>query len=178
MIKQLIRMYPDIINCHLVHYIPYVVINIWNKYSKDVDDIIVRLLSKILTDCSANNDFINYFTSLISDNIGKYDRLIYFDRSKLQNRLALFNKLSNIDSEFVDPIQSIFILKVAFLPMTGTDPMLCDKYVIQSVLRTNPENPFTREKMSIDDFNKIQLELNDVIVHKEQERKQFVSDNK
>jgi hypothetical protein len=62
--------------------------------------------------------------------------------------------------------------------MTGTDPMLCDKYVIQSVLRTNPENPFTREKMSIDDFNKLQTSLKDVIDTKELERKKFVSDNK
>jgi hypothetical protein len=178
MIKEFIRMYPDIINCHLVHYIPYVVINIWNNYSINVDDEIVHLLSEILMDCSVNNDFINYFTSLISDNITKYERLIYFDRSKLEQRLALFNRLSSINSEFVDPIQNIFILKVAFLPMSGTDPMLCDKYVIQSVLRTNPENPFTREKMSIDDFNKIQTALKDVIDAKEIERKKFVSDNK
>jgi hypothetical protein len=178
MIKQLIRMYPDIINCHLVHYIPYVVINIWNNYSTNVDDEIVHLLSEILMDCSINNDFINYFTSLVSDNISKYERLIYFDRSKLEQRLALFNKLSSINSEFVDPIQSIFILKVAFLPMHGTDPMLCDKYVIQSALRTNPENPFTREKMSIDEFNKIQIALKDVIDTKELERKKFVSDNR
>ena len=178
MIKEFIRMYPDIINCHLVHYIPYVFINIWNNYSTNVDYEIVHLLSEILMDCSVNNDFINYFTSLISDNITKYERLIYFDRSKLEQRLALFNRLSSINSEFVDPIQNIFILKVAFLPMSGTDPMLCDKYVIQSVLRTNPENPFTREKMSIDDFNKIQTALKDVIDAKEIERKKFVSDNK
>jgi hypothetical protein len=178
MIKQFIRMYPDIINCHLVHYIPYVVINIWNNYSTTVDDEIVHLLAEILIDCSVNNDFINYFTSLISDNISKYERLIYFDKSKLQQRFALFNKLSSIDSEFVDPIQNIFILKVAFLPIPGTNPMICDKYVIQSVLRTNPENPFTRKKLSIDDFNKIQIELKDVIDTKELERKKFVSDNK
>ena len=62
--------------------------------------------------------------------------------------------------------------------MSGTDPMLCDKYVIQSVLRTNPENPFTREKMSIGDFNKIQTTIKDVTDAKELERKKFVSDNK
>jgi hypothetical protein len=92
--------------------------------------------------------------------------------------MELFNKLTNITTEFIDPIQSIFILKVGYLPMTGSEPILCDKYVIESALRTNPFHPYTREQLTIDDFNKIQLDMNDVIQLKEQERKKFVLDNK
>ncbi len=178
MIKLFIRIYPDLINCHLVHYIPYVIINIWNSFKDWVDDNIVVQMSKILSECAANNDFINYFASLISTNVREYTKLIYFDISKVEKRLELFNKLSAMDTEFVDPLQSTFILKVAFIPMSGTEPMLCDKYVIESYLRTKPEHPFTREKMTIDDFKKIQCDLNDVIIAKETQRKQFVYDNK
>jgi len=178
MIKFYIRIYPDLINCHLVHYIPYVIINIWNSFKDWVDDTIAVQMSKILSECSANNDFINYFASLISTNVREYAKLIFFDISKIEKRLELFNKLSGMETEFIDPLQSTFILKVAFIPMSGTDPMLCDKYVIESYLRTKPEHPFTREKMTIDDFKKIQSDLNDVIIAKETQRKQFVYENK
>lgn len=178
MIKLFIRIYPDLINCHLVHYIPYVIINIWNSFKDWVDDNIVVQMSKILSECAANNDFINYFASLVSTSVREYSKLIFFDVSKIEKRLELFNKLSAMDTEFIDPLQSTFILKVAFMPMSGTDPMICDKYVIESYLRTKPEHPFTREKMTIDDFKKIQCDLNDVIIAKENQRRQFVYDNK
>ena len=178
MIKFYIRIYPDLINCHLVHYIPYVIINIWNSFKEWTDDNFVVQMSKILSECAANNDFINYFASLISTSVREYSKLIFFDVSKVEKRLELFNKLSAMDTEFIDPLQSTFILKVAFMPMSGTDPMLCDKYVIESYLRTKPEHPFTREKMTIDDFKQIQRDLNDVIVAKETQRRQFVYDNK
>ena len=177
-IKQIIRLYPEIINCHLVHYIPFVIINIWNTYREWVDDVITTQMSKILSECAVNADFINYFSSLISNDINQYFKLVFFDMSLVQKRLTLFNKLSNLDNEFIDPLQSTFILKVAFIPMAGTEPMLCDKYVIESYLRTKPENPFTREKMTISDFNRIQHELNDLILSKEEQRKQFVYENK
>jgi predicted translin family RNA/ssDNA-binding protein len=178
MIKLFIRIYPDLINCHLVHYIPYVIINIWNSFKEWADDNIVVQMSKILSECAANNDFINYFASLVSTSVREYSKLIFFDVSIVEKRLELFNKLSAMDTEFIDPLQSTFILKVAFMPMSGTDPMLCDKYVIESYLRTKPEHPFTREKMTIDDFKKIQCDLNDVIIAKEAQRRQFVYDNK
>lgn len=178
LIKQLIRLYPELINCHLVHYIPFVIINIWNTYREWVDDVITAQMSKILSECAVNADFINYFSSLISNDINQYFKLVFFDTSLVQKRLTLFNKLSNLDNEFIDPLQSTFILKVAFIPMSGTEPMLCDKYVIESYLRTKPENPFTREKMTISDFNRIQHDLNDLILAKEEQRKRFVHENK
>jgi hypothetical protein len=177
-IKHLIRLYPEIINCHLVHYIPFVIINIWNTYREWVDEVITVQMSKILSECAVNNDFINYFASLVSSDLHQYSKLVFFDLSLIQKRQSLFNKLSNLDSEFIDPLQSTFILKVAFIPMSGTEPMLCDKYVIESYLRTKPENPFTREKMTIPDFNRIQIELNDLIMAKEEQRKLFVFKNK
>jgi len=177
-IKYFIKLDTNVINCHLVHYIPYVIINIWNGYKDYLDIVITTRFAKILEICSLNPDFVNYFTNLICDNVHQYDKLIYFDKSKLQKKLELFNKLSNITTEFIDPIQSIFILKVGYLPMTGSEPVLCDKYVIESALRTNPFHPYTREELSIDDFNKIQLEMTDIIQLKEKERKQFVLENK
>ena len=177
-IKYFIKLDTNVIKCHLVHYIPYVIINIWNGYKDYLDIVITTRFAKILDKCSLNPDFVNYFTNLICDNVYQYDKLIYFDKSKLQKKLELFNKLANITTEFIDPIQSIFILKVGYLPMTGSDPILCDKYVIESALRTNPFNPYTREELTIDDFNKIQLEMTDIIQLKEQERKQFVLENK
>jgi hypothetical protein len=177
-IKYFIKHDLNIVNCHLVHYIPYVIINIWNSYKDYLDIIITGRFAKILNNCSVNPDFVNYFSNLICDNFTQYDKLIYFDNSKIQKKLDLFNKLSNITTEFIDPIQSIFILKVGYLPMTGSEPILCDKYVIESALRTNPFHPYTREQLSIDDFNKIQIEMNDLIELKEKERKQFVLENK
>ena len=177
-IKRFIKLNPNTINCHLVHYIPYVIINIWNSHRDQLDVVITTRMAKILQGCSHNNDFINYFSNLLTDNITHFERLIYFDSTKIKKRLDLFNKLTNQDTEFIDPIQSTFILKVGFLPMTGTDPMLCDKYVIESALRTNPMNPFTRQQMTIDDFNQIQIEFNDLIQSKEAERKRFVYQNK
>ena len=177
-IKYFIKLSPDVINCHLVHYVPYVIINIWNSYKDYLDTIITTRFAKILLICANNADFMNYFSNLISNNITQYEKLIYFDSTKVQKRHELFNKLSDRESEFIDPIQSTFILKVAFLPMTGSDPMLCDKYVIESVLRTKPFNPFTQQALTIEDFNKIQLEMTDMISNKENERKQFVLENR
>jgi len=177
-IKYFIKLDTNVIKCHLVHYIPYVIINIWNSYKDYLDIIITTRFAKILEICSFNPDFVNYFTNLICDNVYQYDKLIYFDKSKLQKKLELFNKLSNLTNEFIDPIQSIFILKVGYLPMTGSEPVICDKYVIESALRTNPFHPYTREQLTLDDFNKIQMEMTDIIQSKEEERKKFVLDNK
>jgi hypothetical protein len=63
-----------------------------------------------------------------------------------------------VDGIYVDPIQSTHILKMGVIPMSNGEIMLCDSYVMQTLLRSKPTNPYTNEPMTVDDFKRIQVE--------------------
>ena len=65
---------------------------------------------------------------------------------------------NDVDGTYVDPIQSTHILNMGAIPMSNGEVIFCDSYVMQTLLRSKPTNPYTNEPMTVDDFKRIQME--------------------
>jgi hypothetical protein len=178
----LIKNRDEILDSHLVHYIPYMFSNLMN-IREILNDKILELMRSILDYCATNSDTINYIANITDEKtLDMLDCVLPFtiNKDKIKTRQVLFNRLVDADSEykFVDPIQSSFILKIGYLPLTNGDKQLCDRYVIESALCNNPVNPFTREQLTIEEFRNYQEQMRLDIETTESDRRKFIVDNK
>lgn len=174
--KWLLHYRPDILKSNLSHYIPYVITNIVEQKKQFIIDTpIYPLLCKIVKKCFQSNDFVDYFSLLITD-IAQFSDFID-DASLVSSKQKLYNHLAKITDKYIDPIQSTYIKFVAYFPMSNGDKLLCDRNVAKTSILLHGKNPFNNKEMSVDDFNKYQDSIKDEIQQVIAEKKQFEEEN-
>lgn len=181
-VKRLLRSFPRTIHSHISHYVPYVIVNMCS--SSDLmftNEALSNHVRGILQFCIRNSkESINYISNIADE--GVLGRMI--DSYQLDEicivRQQLFTKLVEEDAEmrFVDQLQSTFILKPGFLPLANGERQLCDQYVLQSILCTQPTNPYTREDLSVESFIAFQDKHASALREVEAERREFVKRHK
>jgi hypothetical protein len=174
--KWLIHFRPDILKSNLSHYIPYVITNIVEQKKKTIIQTpIYPLLCKIVKKCFQSNDFIDYFSLLITD-ISQFTDFI--DNIELiRSRQQMYNHLTDLTDKFIDPIQSTYIKFVGYLPLSNGEKLLCDRNVAKTSLLLHGKNPFNNEAMTVADFNAYQDTIKEDINDAIEEKKQFEDEN-
>jgi hypothetical protein len=106
--------------------------------------------------------FTNYLATIIDDDYLKTNIrfIVPMDHQILDKKRQLMKTLedNDMDGTYVDPIQSTHILNMGAIPMSNGEVLFCDSYVMQTLLRSKPTNPYTNEPMTVDDFKRIQME--------------------
>jgi len=169
--KTLIINNTQILESHLVHFIPYVITNIIEQHKNKLDSKILYMISNIINEFSYNKDFINYLALSIS-NIGKYTDVVN-NYEILKSKQKQLSKLSEGTDEFVDTIYGTFIIKCGFLVLSNGTKILCDRYAAETHIRMKGENPMTREPMSVENFKQTQEDERDQIDIKRLEKAAF-----
>jgi hypothetical protein len=174
--KWLLEYRPDILKSNLSHYIPYVITNIVEqKKTFIIDTPIYPMLCKIVKRCFQSNDFVDYFSLLITD-ISQFRDFID-DPSIICLKQKVYNHLAEITDKYIDPIQSTYIKFIGYFPLSNGDKLLCDRNVAKTSILLHGKNPFNNEPMTVSEFNayqeSIKDEINDVIAHK----KKFEDEN-
>jgi len=139
-IDKALSFVPDLLNSYLIYYVP-------NCISLIPANIIN--LTKL--------DTVNgIFNSIISNEYGK-QYLSTIDCGELLKHLTLnvleeikFNNDDDVDDELMDGIMCQPIIVPFFFPHNNT---ICDKYMTESYLWNKPENPYTREPLTIEQLN-------------------------
>jgi len=112
--------------------------------------------------CVGAPTFSNYLATIIDDNYLKTNAhfIVPFEHQILDKKRRLMKTLedNDVDGTYVDPIQSTHILNMGAIPMSNGEVMFCDSYVMQTLLRSKPTNPYTNQPMTVDDFKRIQME--------------------
>lgn len=152
----------DIIESYLVYQIPTTIITLqdqniksFSNYTKMNDTI-----NEILYSICLNKLAIIYMANIISDvNNIKID-LSVENNKKLIKWINIYNKISDSidDEDIIDPLTSSVIIFPCLIPMDNSDKtIVCDINMLCTYLWSKPENPFTRQNLSIDElteFNK------------------------
>lgn len=159
-VEYFIKRRPDILQSHLVHFVPYTFINMIKAYS--IPQHISQCMRDIMISCVDAPTFINYLATIIDDNYLKTPAhfIVPVEHQILDKKRQLMKTLedNDVDGTYVDPIQSTHILNMGAIPMSNGEVMFCDSYVMQTLLRSKPTNPYTNEPMTVDDFKRIQME--------------------
>lgn len=159
-VECFIRRRPDVLQTHLVHFVPYTFVNMIKAYP--VPLTICESMREILSLCSSSPIFANYLATILDDDYLKTNIgfIIPLDHQILDKKRKLMKTLeeSDVDGTYVDPIQSTHILNMGAIPMSNGEVIFCDSYVMQTLLRSKPTNPYTNEPMTVDDFMRIQTE--------------------
>lgn len=159
-VECFIQRRPDVLQTHLVHFVPYTFVNMIKAYP--VPLTICESMRGILTLCSNSPIFANYLATIIDDDYLKTNIgfIVPIDHQILDKKRKLMKTLEDkdVDGTYVDPIQSTHILNMGAIPMSNGEVIFCDSYVMQTLLRSKPTNPYTNEPMTVDDFIRIQAE--------------------
>jgi hypothetical protein len=159
-VECFIQRRPVVLQTHLVHFVPYTFVNMIKAYP--VPLTICESMREILSLCSSSPIFANYLATILDDDYLKTNigYIVPMDHQILDKKRKLMKTLedSDVDGTYVDPIQSTHILNMGAIPMSNGDVIFCDSYVMQTLLRSKPTNPYTNEPMTVDDFKRIQTE--------------------
>jgi hypothetical protein len=159
-VECFIQRRPDVLQTHLVHFVPYTFVNMIKAYP--VPLTICESMREILTLCSSSPIFANYLATILDDDYMKTNIgfIVPIDHQILDKKRKLMKTLedNDVDGTYVDPIQSTHILNMGAIPMSNGEVLFCDSYVMQTLLRSKPTNPYTNEPMTVDDFKRIQME--------------------
>jgi hypothetical protein len=159
-VECFIQRRPDVLQTHLVHFVPYTFVNMVKAYP--VPLTVCESMRGILTLCSSSPIFANYLATILDDDYLKTNIgfIVPMDHKILDKKRQLMKTLEDrdVDGIYVDPIQSTHILNMGAIPMSNGEVIFCDSYVMQTLLRSKPTNPYTNEPMTVDDFKRIQVE--------------------
>ena len=159
-VECFIQCRPDVLQTHLVHFVPYTFVNMIKAYP--VPLTICESMRGILSLCSSSPIFANYLATILDDDYLKTNIgfIVPLDHQILNKKRKLMKTLEDNDADgtYVDPIQSTHILNMGAIPMSNGEVIFCDSYVMQTLLRSKPTNPYTNEPMTVDDFIRIQME--------------------
>ena len=183
-ILKFIKLNDDLLESHLIHYIPYIIINLITKKIEnnlDIDIIIEYKLKKLLKLCiDKNKSTLNYIANMIDNKILDKSHDWFNNVDQIKKKQIVFENLVNASGsdDFIDQIQGTFIINVGFIQLSNGENIICDLYVMESLLSTKSENPYTRENYSVNDFVKYQKSLQTEINLHEEKRKIFILKNK
>jgi hypothetical protein len=169
--KTLIMNNTEILDSHLVHFIPYVISNIIEQHKSKLEPKLLHMISNIINEFSYNKDFTNYLALSIG-NIEKYADIVD-NYHQLNLKQIHLSKLSECSVEFVDTIYGTFIIKCGFLVLSNGTKILCDKYAAETHIRMKGENPMTREVMTVENFRELQENEKEQIEIKRLEKAAF-----
>jgi hypothetical protein len=71
---------------------------------------------------------------------------------KIKQWSTIYQQLSDVEEDLVDPLTSCVVVKPCFIPIDTNAQLIqvCDLYMLCTYLWTKPENPFTRQPLSIE----------------------------
>lgn len=72
---------------------------------------------------------------------------------KVKQWSTIYKNIQDPEDSIVDPLTSCVVVKPCFIPIDtqGTMTQVCDLYMLCTYLWSKPENPFTRQPLSIED---------------------------
>jgi hypothetical protein len=161
-ISHIIKSRPDIMDSFLVFKLPTF---LYDYYSitclEESKQRISMLLDEIFNQISSVKLVPIYLANLLSDSVdnieqikGSFSTLV---KEKIFKWIDIYKKISSdkeLDDELIDPLTSNFIVIPCYIPMNEDQTMtkVCDQNMISSYLLSKPENPFTRQTLTIDDL--------------------------
>lgn len=170
-ICDLIKNCNELIYTDIVKHIPYVFINAINNNEFNIQH--TDLLIDISYYLCQNKDYYYYIVNSCT-NIEKYIDILV-GKDELHKYSKIFKKISETDNDFMDMITCEFIINIALLPMNNGELQLCDKHTILSALRNKEIHPYTREELTIEQFNKIQIDNQSKITELNLKKREFVN---
>jgi hypothetical protein len=170
-IYNLIKNCNELIYTDIVKHIPYVFINSINNNEFNIDH--THILIDISYYLCQNKDYYYYIVNSCA-NIEKYIDILV-GKDELYKYSMIFKKISETENNFMDMITCEFIINVALLPMNNGELQLCDKHTILSALRNKEIHPYTREQLTIEQFNKIQIDNKNKITELNLKKREFIN---
>lgn len=137
-------------NSYLIYHIYNTLYQLYQKY---YNIEIVSLLNEIFIILLQNKFLIIYMAATLD---GKINENVPLNKEQYDKFVRWSNIYKeNIDDELIDPLTSTCIVEPCYISMNKDATMIqaCDKYMLESYLWTKPENPFTREPLTITDLN-------------------------
>ena len=146
---------PDVMNSYLVYQLSNCLLEIikdariTEKYNSKLFQLFTLVLSNKLS--------MIYMANTLSEEleIGMERISNYVSESellKIKQWSTIYQQLSDVEEDLVDPLTSCVVVKPCFIPIDTVGNMIqvCDLYMLCTYLWTKPENPFTRQPLSIE----------------------------
>ncbi len=171
---KILKKEPGILDSFLLREIPYTILTsaiIPDKSNKNLVSIF-KILSK-------ETKFFQYVASFDTQSILDTLSEILKDEKKYVDKLmlkhSLYETIGTMDTDnlYRDEITGCIIVIPAIL-MCGEREIWVDKYAFLGYLYQKPENPYTRESLTPEDFRRMQKENKDKIRDYRKERKEFI----
>jgi len=169
-ILNIVKSKPDIMDSYLVFRLPTILYEYYsikcldqslNKSLEENKYKISNTIDEIFDQISTVKLVPIYLANQLSDSVdeieqiqGKFSLVI---REKIFKWINIYKKIfadSDIDDELIDPLTSTIIVIPCYIPMNEdqTITKVCDLNMISSYLWSKPENPYTRQILTIDDL--------------------------
>ncbi len=161
---------PDLLSSFLVKFVPVSVLS----SKPDLADQHLVALFRLLEE---SHKFITYMAAMLTDDLKhQLEKLVTkqtFETIDMKSRLFSKALEMDTDSRFVDNMSGCFIVSPGLL-RNGSHDIWVDVFDMEICLYSKPENPYTREPLSPEDFLSYQIEKKDLVDSFNKDRKGFL----
>jgi len=152
-IKEIVLTKPDILDSYLAYQLSNCLLDVTKteETRQKFDSQLQTLFNSVL---SNNKLSLIYMANTLSEEISLDYVKSYISSTqleKLQQWAEIYK--TEADEDLTDPLTSCLVVKPCFIPIDvdGNMIQVCDLYMLCTYLWSKPENPFTRQTLSIDD---------------------------
>jgi hypothetical protein len=168
---ELVLKNTDALNSYLIYQIP-TVLNEFYKVEFDsiqIHQTVDRIFRQILTNELATIYIAGFFNSVEELNESKIP-MDEEHRAQILKWIQNYKKISDSPDQdsITDPLTSATIIVPCLVPLNADSTLVqhCDKNMLYSYLWTKPENPFTRQSLTIqevDKFNSLDINIDKIV---------------
>jgi hypothetical protein len=168
---ELVLKNTDALNSYLIYQIP-TVLNEFYKVEFDsiqIHQTVDRIFRQILTNELATIYIAGFFNSVEELNESKIP-MDEEHREQILKWIQNYKKISDSPDQdsITDPLTSATIIVPCLVPLNADSSLVqhCDKNMLYSYLWTKPENPFTRQSLTIqevDKFNSLDINIDKIV---------------
>jgi hypothetical protein len=168
---ELVLKNTDALNSYLIYQIP-TVLNEFYKVEFDsiqIHQTVDRIFRQILTNELATIYIAGFFNSVEELNESKIP-MDEEHRAQILKWIQNYKKISDSPDQdsITDPLTSATIIVPCLVPLNADSSLVqhCDKNMLYSYLWTKPENPFTRQSLTIqevDKFNSLDINIDKIV---------------
>ena len=175
LISKIIEGQEGILDSFLLSYIPYTILSVCKR-----TDGRFKNFKKIFMALSSYSRFFQYVASFATKEMRDVLNTAFGDKEKILKKMELkfniYETLSDMDTEnrYRDELSGCMIVIPAVIKL-GEGDIWVDKYTFLSYLYEKPQNPYTREHLTPEEFRTYQKERESEIKEYIKERSDFLS---
>jgi len=162
-IKEITLIKPVILDSYIVYQLSNCLLDLskTEEIRQKLDPKLETLFNSVI---SYNKLSLIYMANTLSEE-NSIDHIIPYLSSPQLKKLQQWTEIykTEVDEDLTDPLTSCMVVKPCFIPIDAEGNMVqvCDLFMLCTYLWSKPENPFTRQSLSIDDV--LQFNLKDEI---------------